>query len=100
MVINREMALVVVKHFDDTTNAYGEIKKGAAASQREVMMALKIYRQTNVQEAQFVDVTNIGLTYDTSITPGDLIEKDGNAYNVLFVIPSQRLTTLMLKKVG
>lgn len=94
------MALVVVSHYDDATNAYGEIKKGSAASQREVKMALKVYRQSDVQDPRFTNVTNIGLTYDTSITPGDKIECGDATYNVLFIIPSQRLTTVMLEKVG
>jgi len=36
-------------------------------------------------------VTNIGLTYDTSITDENQIVIDGATYNVLYVIPSGRM---------
>ena len=64
------------------------------------MMALKVYQQTNVQDPRYVDVTDVGLTADTGITTKDVIVRGDDRYNVMYVVPSQRFHTILLKKVG
>lgn len=99
MVINREMKSVEVLSYGNSTDSYGQVRKGEPLDTRTVMMALKLYRQAEVADPRFVEVTDLGLTNDTSITDKDCIKDGDTKYNVLYVIPSQRLTTVFLKKV-
>lgn len=92
------MRPVSVITFSNGTDAYGQKRKGKSTS-RTVDMVVKAYTQTKVDDVRYVDVTNIGLTYDASITDKNQIVIDGETFNVLYVIPSRRLHQILMKKV-
>ena len=98
MTFNRELQSVSVVSFTTGTNAYGE-KRKLGSTTRTVDMVVKIYSQTNVSDVRYCDITNIGLTYDASITDENQIIVDGTTYDVLYVIPSGRLHQVLMKKV-
>lgn len=98
MIFNRELKPVSVVSFATGTDAYGQKRKQGSTT-RTVEMVVKIYTQSNVSDVRYCDVTNIGLTYDTSITDENQIIIDGATYNVLYVIPSGRMYQILMKKV-
>lgn len=98
MIFNRELKPVSVVSFTTGTDAYGQKRKQGSTS-RTVEMYVKVYSQSNVSDVRYCDVTNIGLTYDTSITDENQIVIDGATYNVLYVIPSGRMYQILMKKV-
>lgn len=98
MTVNRELKPVSVVSFATGTDAYGQKRKQGSTT-RTVEMIVKIYAQSNVSDVRYCDVTNIGLTYDTSITDENQIIIDGATYNVLYVIPSGRMYQILMKKV-
>ena len=98
MTFHRELKPVSVVSFATGTDAYGQKRKQGSTT-RTVEMVVKIYAQSNVSDARYCDVTNIGLTYDTSITDENQIVIDGATYNVLYVIPSGRMCQILMKKV-
>lgn len=98
MIFNRELKPVSVVSFATGTDAYGQKRKQGSTT-RTVEMVVKIYAQSNVSDVRYCDVTNIGLTYDTSITDENQIIIDGATYNVLYVIPSGRMYQILMKKV-
>lgn len=98
MIFNRELKPVSVVSFTTGTDAYGQKRKQGSTS-RTVEMFVKVYSQSNVSDVRYCDVTNIGLTYDASITDKNQIVIDGATYNVLYVIPSGRMYQILMKKV-
>ena len=98
MTFNRELKPVSVVSFATGTDAYGQ-KRKQGSTRRTVEMVVKIYAQSNVSDVRYCDVTNIGLTYDASITDENQIVIDGATYNVLYVIPSGRMYQILMKKV-
>ena len=98
MTFNRELQPVSVVSVTTGTNAYGE-KRDSGSTTRTVDMVVKIYSQTNVSDVRYCDITNIGLTYDASITDENQIIVNGTTYDVLYVIPSGRLHQVLMKKV-
>ena len=98
MIFNRELKPVSVVSFATGTDAYGQKRKQGSTT-RTVEMVVKIYAQSNVSDVRYCDATNIGLTYDTSITDENQIVIDGATYNVLYVIPSGRMYQILMKKV-
>lgn len=98
MIFNRELQPVSVVSFATETDAYGE-KRKLGSTTRTVDMVVKIYSQTNVSDVRYCDITNIGLTYDASITDENQIIVNGTTYDVLYVIPSGRLHQVLMKKV-
>lgn len=98
MTFNRELKPVSVVSFATGTDAYGQKRKQGSTT-RTVEMYVKVYAQSNVSDVRYCDVTNIGLTYDTSITDENQIVIDGATYNVLYVIPSGRMYQILMKKV-
>lgn len=98
MIFNRELKPVSVVSFATGTDAYGQKRKQGSTT-RTVEMVVKVYAQSNVSDVRYCDVTNIGLTYDTSITDENQIVIDGATYNVLYVIPSGRMYQILMKKV-
>lgn len=98
MIFNRELKPVSVVSFATGTDAYGQKRKQGSTT-RTVKMYVKVYAQSNVSDVRYCDVTNIGLTYDASITDENQIVIDGATYNVLYVIPSGRMYQILMKKV-
>lgn len=98
MTYIREAKPVSVVSFATGTDAYGQ-KRQSGSTTRTVEMFVKVYSQSNVSDIRYTEVTNIGLTKDSSITDENQIVIDGATYNVLYVIPSGRLHQVLMKKV-
>lgn len=97
-MINREMKQVQVLTYNAGKDAYGRPRKDGSVSHNADMM-VKIYQQKNVDDIRYVDVTHIGLTADKTITDSNQIIIDDDTYQVLYVIPSNRLNQVLMKKV-
>lgn len=97
-MINREWRTVSVVSFTSGTDSYGQKRKGGSIN-RNVEMVVKLYSQANINDVRYVEVTNIGLTKDNSITDKNQILIDNETYQVLYVIPSGKLTQILMKKV-
>lgn len=96
-MINREMRKVTVKSNSGEKNSYGQ--KIMNDNTRVVDMVVKVYRQTNISDIRYNDITNIGLTYEVGITDKDQIIIDNKTYNVIYVIPSGKLHQIFMKRV-
>lgn len=96
-MINREMRKVTVKSNSGEKNSYGQ--KIMNDKTRVVDMVVKVYRQTNISDIRYNDITNIGLTYEVGITDKDQIIIDNKTYNVIYVIPSGKLHQIFMKRV-
>lgn len=90
---------VSVISFTDGKDSYGQRRKTVDTT-REVEMMIRNYQQVNVQDVRYIDVTDIGLTFDSAITDANQISTSSGTYNVLYVIPSRRLNQILLKKVS
>lgn len=90
---------VIVVSFTDEKDIYGQ-KRVEESIRREVDMMIRPHIQMNVSDIRFVDATDIGLTRDTAITDANQIISSTGTYNVLYTIPSKRLTQIFLKKVN
>ena len=62
-------------------------------------VVIKPYQQTVKSDIRFTDTTDIALTQFKNITCQNQIVCNGNTYNVLYVIPSNRYNQVFLKKV-
>lgn len=89
---------VVVVSYTNNRDVYGQ-PHIEEASRREVDMNIWIAYWNNVEDVRYVDATHIGLTFDRNITDGNTIISSTGTYEVLFTIPSRRLTQVFLKKV-
>lgn len=85
----REEVDIKVVTFPDTYDEYGQ-KRTGDYSLRDSKMVIKNYNNTNVSDPRYVQVTDIGLTKDFSITDANQIQFGNATYNVLFTIPTQR----------
>ena len=97
-MINREMRKVSVVSFTSGKDAYG-ITRTQGSSSKEVDMVIKPYAQSNVDDVRYVDVTDIGLTYDKTITDNNQIIDGNKTFQIMYVIPSNRLYQILMKKV-
>lgn len=95
-MINREMKQVIVNVFSNTPDSYGQLHKSTPTG-RYVDMMIKNKSIVNVNDPRFIDVTDIGLTKDREIKAGNEVVDNDKTYLVLYVIPSSRLTQVMLK---
>ena len=97
-MINRQMKKVQVLTFAAGKDALGRPRKNGSTS-HNAEMAVMIYKQNNVADVRYVDVTHIGLTADKSITDSNQIVIVDETYQVLYVIHSTRLNQVLMKKV-
>ena len=87
-----------VLSYEDVVDEYGQKRQGTPTA-RVVEMVCKIYSQTNVTDPRYVDVDVIGLTYDKEITDKNVIIINGDKYNIKYIIPSSRLTQVLMKRI-
>lgn len=95
-MIIRELLPVTIRTYTNSTDDYGQLRK--IYSDRTAEMVIKISSQTNVSDPRYVDVTNVGVTSDKSIIAGNQVICGQDTYDVLYVIPSSRLTTVLMRK--
>lgn len=97
-MIIREMKQVTVSSYNSTLDAYGQQHKSGKAD-RYVDMVIKIVSQSNINDPRFLDITNLGLTRDTAIKAGNEVLDGTTKYLVMYVIPTSRLTQVLLKRI-
>lgn len=95
-MINREWQEATVLEYSPGIDARGQRRKTPSA-ERIIEIVPKIYSQTNVSDPRYVDVEIIGLTKDKDITTENRIQIGGNLYDVLYLIPSGRLTQVLMR---
>lgn len=93
-MINRELHKVTYRVFDNTKDAYGQLKQNSVDN--EIEMMIKIQSQVNVQDPRFIDVDSIGITKETLLAGNKIIDGD-KTYLIKYVIPSSRYQQAMLK---
>lgn len=96
-MINREWQTVSVVSFTTGTDAYGQPHQ-SIESKRKIQMVVKIFQQTNTTDVRYNDITTIGLTTDSAITDKNQIIIGTDYYDVLYTIPSGRLTQILMRK--
>ena len=96
-MVNNEMKFVDVLTYSETIDEYGQYRQDTPEV-KQVQMVVKNYSRTNVDDPRYVDVTDIGLTYDKSITTKNQIRINNSLYDILFVIESRRLNQVLMKK--
>lgn len=91
---------VNVISFKDKKDDYGQRRKKIDQPSRETEMMIVDYIKTRTDDVRFVDITDLGLTYDRDIDDSNqIITASGTTYNVIYVIPSRRLNQVLLQKV-
>ena len=90
----------IVIEYSGDKDEYGQ-KRVRETGRRMIDMMVRANLRMNVSDIRFVDATDIGLTYDTAITDNNqIVSTSGITYDVLYTIPSKRLTTIFLKRVN
>ena len=94
-MINRDWQEATVATLSgDEVNAWGV--PTTTGETRTIEVYMKIYSQVNVLDPRYVDVDQIALTRDTSVTTSDQLTVNGKLYGVKYTIPSPRYHTLLL----
>lgn len=93
-MIIREMKNVIYRAFDNTKDAYGQLKQSFTDS--TIKMMIKIRGQVNVEDPRFIDCDCIGITKEVLI-PGNKIIDGNQVYLIQYAIPSSRYQQVMLK---
>ena len=96
-MINREYQKVKILSFNGEKDEYGQ-RRQDTPTEREVEMVCKIYAQTNVSDPRYIDVDEIGITKDFTITPNNQVKIGSDVYNVKFTIPSKKYLQVLMKK--
>lgn len=94
-MINRETRQVVYRAYDNTKDAYGQLKQNSV--DRPIEMMIKIRGQVNVTDPRFVDCDAIGITQERTLTAGNKIVDGDVIYLIQYIIPSFRYQQVFLK---
>lgn len=95
-MINRELTAVsVIK----PTGKLDEYAQPIYSTDTKVEMTIKLYSHSKVDDVRFNDVQFIGITASKDIAAGDKIEVNNEKFDVLFVIPSCRWQSVLMKRV-
>lgn len=89
----QKMNKVIYRVFDNTKDAYGQLKRNSTDT--EIEMMIRIRSQVNVEDPRFIDCDKIGITTET-LVPGNYIVDNDN-YLIQYVIPSGRFNQVFLK---
>ena len=99
-MINREIKKAQLLFFSPGKDEKGKIRQ-VVDNDKTILIdvVIKPYQQTVKSDIRFTDTTDIALTQFKNITCQNQIVCNGNTYNVLYVIPSNRYNQVFLKKV-
>lgn len=97
-MIQREKQIVQIVSFTDVVDEYGRKRQGISTT-RNVEMVCKVYNQVNVSNPKYTDIEMIGITEDTNILDSNQVVINGDSYNILYIIPSNRYYQILMKKV-
>jgi len=95
-VINRDWQDATVSTLSGDVDEYGQPTTSAVT--RQIKIYKKIYTQTNVNDPRYAEVDEIALTTDKNVTTSDTISTDTDTYRILYIIPSTRYTSLLLRR--
>lgn len=98
MTFQRDKRPVQVISFVSGVDEYGQKRMSGSAS-RACEMAIYPSSTTLTQDVRYSTVSNVGLTTDKDITDANQIVDGTDTYDVLYVIGSARLQTVLLRKV-
>ena len=90
MVLNRRWITVHKLTYSDEKDEYGQkrIPNSESPTSEDISVVWIIYSQKNVTNPNFVDV-DIELLTIADVDNKNVIEKDGELYNVKFIIPGK-----------
>lgn len=99
-MINREIQKAQLLFFSPGKDEKGKIRQ-VVDNDKTILIdvVIKPYQQTVKSDIRFTDTTDIALTQFKNITCQNQIVCNGNTYNVLYAIPSNRYNQVFLKKV-
>lgn len=93
-MINRELKRVTYRAFDNTKDAYGQLKQ--SFTDKDIDMMIKIQTQVNVEDPRFVDCDSVGICKELLVAGNKIIDGD-KTYLIKYVIPSSRYQQALLK---
>lgn len=93
-MINRELKQVTYRAFDNTKDAYGQLKQ--SYTDTDIEMMIKIQTQFNVEDPRFVDIDCVGISRELLEAGNKIIDGD-KIYLIKYVIPSSRFQQALLK---
>lgn len=90
MVLNRRWITVHKLTYSDEKDEYGQkrIPNSESPTSEDISVVWIIYSQKNVTNPNFVDV-DIEMLTIADVDNKNVIEKDGELYNVKFIIPGK-----------
>lgn len=96
-MINRQKRNVSLITFTPGLDEYGQPRQLGSRSQT-IEMVITSYNHTKVDDVRYEEVTDLGLTSFQEISDTDKIKDGERTYQILYVVPTGRLTQVFLKK--
>lgn len=94
-MINREWANATVLSYTQSKDAYGQRTVGNES--RDIKVVLRLFQNNMVADIRYNDATHLALTADKTVNDSDELVVNGKTYKVMYVVPSPRLNTLIMK---
>lgn len=94
-MINREWTNATILSYTQNKDAYGQ--RTISNQSRDIEIVLRLYQHNMVSDIRYNDATHLALTADKQVNDSDEVVVDGKTYKVIYVIPSPRLNTLIMK---
>lgn len=94
-MINREWVNATVLSYTQSKDAYGQ--RTVSNESRDIEVVLRLFQNSMVADIRYNDATHLALTADKVVNDSDELVVDGKTYKVMYVVPSPRLNTLIMK---
>lgn len=94
-MINREWVNATVLSYTQSKDAYGQRTVGNES--RDIKVVLRLFQNNMVADIRYNDATHLALTADKAVNDSDELVVNGKTYKVMYVVPSPRLNTLIMK---
>lgn len=94
-MVNREWVDATVKSYTQSKDVYGQ--RTVSNTSRDIEVVLRLFSNNKVDDVRYNDATHLALTADKAVSDSDTLEINGVVYKVLYIVPSPRLNTLILK---
>lgn len=94
-MINREWVNATVLSYTQSKDAYGQRTVGNES--RDIEVVLRLFQNNMVADVRYNDATHLALTADKEVNDSDELVVNGKTYKVMYVVPSPRLNTLIMK---
>lgn len=97
-MINREKTPIIIIHYTDNIDGYGQTKKNVKEKVASEMV-VHIYSQTNVTNPKYVDIDYLGIyNPQVNISIDDDIIFNNNQCSVMYIVPANRYNIVYMKK--